>query len=823
MISFELGGDSLLGTQFISQLNRALGSRLSLHDFFEQPRISALAACLEPATSTSRFVSGHSSNDETIEGEAPPHRLALDPHSDDVFRDAALGRRPGPVRAVPPARSRPDRDPERSFEPAVEALARLVETGFQTRPSDVRAPGRLHRPDEIPLSFAQRRLWFLDRLEGSNPAHTIPIALRLTGGLDTAALTAALGDVVARHESLRTVFPETQGSPRQLILEPGAARPRLAVTPVSEAELDQKLTDAARQGIDLASDLPLRAHLFVLGPQEHVLLLVLHHIASDGWSLAPLGRDLATAYRARCRQQAPDLPPLPVQYADFTLWQYDVLGREDDPDSAIARQLEFWTQTLKGLPDQLDLPTDRPRPAVSSHRGDSVAVNINLALHGGLLALARENQASLFMVLQAGLAALLTRLGAGTDIPIGSPIAGRTDSALDDLVGFFVNTLVLRTDTAGNPSFRDLIRRVRAVDLAAYEHQDLPFERLVEVLNPARSLARHPLFQVMLAFQNTDTLSLDLAGVSVTSEPLRRTGANVRPLTRPDSHARRRHLGRIVGHSRIQHRSVPSRHGGNYRGPPPAFARGRGRRPGPADRPAGHSDARRAPHDSERLEQHRPRGWPLLLPQLFADQATRTPDAVAAMCGEQVLSYAELDARANQLAHHLQSLSVGPDSVVGIFVDRSLDMLIGLLGVLKAGGAYLPLDPSHPAERLAYILADARTSVLLTQAALRVRLPAHAAYVVCLDADAAAINVRSTTAPAVAIHPGTLLMSSIPLARPVSRRELSWSMAAWPTSCAACGTWASLIVMIVLWPSPRSHSTSRRLRSFCPSSPARAS
>ena len=399
--------------------------------------------------------------------------------------------------------------------PVVEALARHVETGVQTRP----APGKRGRPDEIPLSFAQRRLWFLDRLEGPNPTYTIPIALRLAGELDTDALAAALGDVVARHESLRTVFPETQGSPRQLILEPGAARPRLAVTPVSEAELDQKLTDAARQGIDLASELPLRAHLFALGPQEHVLLLVLHHIASDGWSLAPLGRDLATAYRARCRQQAADLPPLPVQYADFTLWQYDVLGREDDPDSAIARQLAFWTQTLKGLPDQLDLPTDRPRPAVSSHRGDSVAVNIDLALHARLLALARENQASLFMVLHAGLAALLTRLGAGTDIPIGSPIAGRADSALDDLVGFFVNTLVLRTDTAGSPSFRDLIRRVRAADLAAYEHQDLPFERLVEVLNPTRSLARHPLFQVMLAFEHNVDVRFDVPDLSATWQP----------------------------------------------------------------------------------------------------------------------------------------------------------------------------------------------------------------------------------------------------------------------------------------------------------------
>ena len=285
--------------------------------------------------------------------------------------------------------------------------------------------------------------------------------MRLTGALDRAALEAALGDLVARHESLRTIFPDTHGTPQQRILEASAARPRLAVTEVSETALPQALSAKAQQGFDLARELPLRAHLFALGEREHVLLLLLHHIAGDGWSLAPLARDLGRAYAARRAGVAPEVAALPVQYADYTLWQHEVLGSEEDPESAIARQLAFWTKTLEDIPDQIELPSDRPRPAVASHRGASVPFTLAPELHSRLVSLARSSGASLFMVLQAGLAALLTRLGAGNDIVIGSPIAGRTDSALDDLVGFFINTLVLRTDTSGNPSFRELLARVR--------------------------------------------------------------------------------------------------------------------------------------------------------------------------------------------------------------------------------------------------------------------------------------------------------------------------------------------------------------------------
>ena len=388
------------------------------------------------------------------------------------------------------------------------------------------------RPADIALSYAQRRLWFLERLEGTSGTYLIPMAVRLTGALDREALQAALGDLVERHESLRTIVPDRLGVPRQVVLEPSQARPALQIVAAGEAGLTETglaaaLTAAASRGFELSRETPLRAHLFELGRDEagqdqQVLLILLHHIAGDGWSLDPLWRDLAALYRARHDGVPAALSPLPVQYADYTLWQRAVLGEESDEASAIARQLAFWKTALDGLPEQIELPTDRPRPAVSSHRGGHLPLVIPAGLHGQLAGLAQRSGASLFMVLQAALAGLLSRLGGGTDIAIGSPIAGRTDAALDELIGFFVNTLVLRTDLSGQPSFDQLIGRVRSANLAAYAHQDLPFERLVEVLNPARSLSRHPLFQVMLAFETQTPCAgpLDLAGLTAVPQPI---------------------------------------------------------------------------------------------------------------------------------------------------------------------------------------------------------------------------------------------------------------------------------------------------------------
>ncbi|WP_054010856.1 non-ribosomal peptide synthetase [Arthrobacter sp. ERGS1:01] len=358
---------------------------------------------------------------------------------------------------------------------------------------------RQGRPSPLPLSHAQRRLWFLNRFDPSSGAYNIPVALTLTGPLDVDALGRAINDVVARHESLRTVFAFNDGEPEQRILAPAGAAVPLAAVQTTREHLDHAVRTASSRGFDLTTELPLRAALFQLEPRDHVLLLTLHHIAADGWSLAPLARDLSTAYSARAGNTHPDFTPLPVQYADYSLWQRAELGSEDDPQSPIARQLAFWKAELDGSPEELALPFDHARGTRTGQWASAaVPVRIDGATHERLTALARDHNASLFMVFQAAFAALLTKLGAGTDIPVGTPVAGRPDTALDELVGFFVNTVVLRTNTSNNPTAAELLDAVRFTNLRAYANQDAPFERVVEELNPTRSQQRHPLFQVML-------------------------------------------------------------------------------------------------------------------------------------------------------------------------------------------------------------------------------------------------------------------------------------------------------------------------------------
>ncbi|MFD4014590.1 condensation domain-containing protein [Streptomyces albidoflavus] len=395
------------------------------------------------------------------------------------------------------------------------SLMKVIDDSEGTRPLLVRH----ERMGLIPSSFAQQRLWFFNQFEGAGATYNLPFAVRLRGVVDRGALRAALVDVVMRHESLRTVFVDVAGVPWQRIMGEGEFELPLRVVGVSEAGLDAELSAAAGLGFDLAVDMPVKAWLFELGPRDQVLMLVMHHIAVDGWSLAPLSRDLATAYSARLEGRAPSWEPLPAQYADYALWQRELLGEETQEGSIAHTQLGHWRKALAGAPDELALPLDRPRPAVSSYRGDRVPITLDAELHQELTLLARQTGTSLFMVLQAGLTVLLTRLGAGHDIVIGAPTAGRTDEALHDLVGFFVNTLVLRVDTSGNPTFRTLLDRVRETDLDAFSHQDIPFDRLVEHLNPPRSTARHPLFQVMMVLQKFGP-GLQLSGVHVTEHHL---------------------------------------------------------------------------------------------------------------------------------------------------------------------------------------------------------------------------------------------------------------------------------------------------------------
>ncbi|MEU0009352.1 amino acid adenylation domain-containing protein [Streptomyces sp. NPDC006314] len=596
--------------------------------------------------------------------------------------------------------------------PTPALLAGRLRPGTRSRTERI-AVRPLPRPERPPLSGAQRRLWFLDRLEGPNPTYNEQVAFRLTGPVDTTALRAALRDVVARHEPLRTLFPDDGGEPYQKILGPDAVRLELPVHRTTEAELPGALHDAVAAPFGLATEPPFRAVLFALAPDTHVLLLVMHHIASDGWSLRPLAADLATAYRARLAGSGPDWPALPVQYADHALWQRRLLGRPDDPDSLGARQLAYWTHTLKGLPEALPLPTDRPRPAKATHRSGSVTLDWDAELHRALVTLAREHDCTLFMVVQAGLAAVLTRLGAGEDIPIGTVVAGRDDPALDDLVGFFVNTLVLRTDTSGDPSFRDLLARVYATDLAAFDHQDLPFDHVVEALNPVRVTGRQPLFQVLLAFQNNADAHWEFGPTVMRTEDVAPAAAKF-------------DLALSVGERHDD--GAPAGLQGRLEYSADLFDAGTAEtllarllhvlRSAVADPdlPIGRHDLAVSEERGSVLVAAEAPGAPARpLLELFEERAETAPDATAVVFGAERVSYAELNARANRLAHVLADRGAGPEAVVASALDRSVELIVAVLAVLKTGAAHLPVDPGYPAQRIAHILDDAVPALLLSR------------------------------------------------------------------------------------------------------------
>ncbi|MFF1918935.1 amino acid adenylation domain-containing protein, partial [Streptomyces sp. NPDC058239] len=491
-------------------------------------------------------------------------------------------------------------------------------------------------------------------------------------------------------------------------------------------DVASEVADVTGTGFDLERDLPWRVRLLEVADaaDEWVLVMVAHHIAADGWSMAPLAKDLSEAYAARCQGAAPVWDALPVQYADYTLWQREVLGSEDDLGSVVAGQVAFWREALAGLPEQLELPVDFPRPAVASHEGGSVGLRVPAEVHARLVELSRSCGASVFMTVQAALAVLLSKMGAGEDIPIGTPVAGRTDDALDDLVGFFVNTLVLRTDVAGDPTFREVVERVREADLDAFAHQDVPFERLVEVLNPARSMARHPLFQVMFTFQSVADPELGLPGLSVRPESVQGAVAKFDlSFSLGEIHDGDGEPAGLEG--QLDYRTDLFAEG-TVRGLAERLVRVLEAVVAAPDRLVRDIDVLGVDEREQILTtwNDTAREAPdATLPELFQTQVAKTPDALAVVGGGVELSYVELNERANRLARHLVGCGAGPERLVAVALPRSADLVVALLAVLKSGAGYVPVDPEYPLDRIAYMLQDAQPVLVLTDAATAGLLP----------------------------------------------------------------------------------------------------
>lgn len=582
-----------------------------------------------------------------------------------------------------------------------------------------------------PVSFNQQRLWFFEQLNPGSPVYNTPLAYRVTGQLNVMALEQSLGEIVRHHEALRTTFATVDGKPVQVISpEVSLTMPLVDLQEVPQQQRQAKaarvVTEEAQRPVDLAQGSLLRVKLLRLSEQEHVLLLVLHHIVCDDLSLSVFVQELAALYEAFSTGKPSPLPELPIQYADFAVWQRQQLQGE-----VLESQLDYWKQQLGGSLSPLELPTDYPRPLVQTYRGARQSLELPKNLKRALRALSQREGVSLFMTLLTAFKALLYRYTDQEDIIVGSPIANRNRGEVEGLIGFFVNTLVMRTYLGDNPSFRELLSRVREVVLGAYAHQDLPFEKLVEELQPKRDLSRSPLFQVMFAFQDAQMPVLELS--SLTLKPLEIDNQTAEfDLTLSLVETEQGLTGFFEYNTDLFDATTITRMLGHFQ----TMLAGVAADPNkclcdlPLLTPAERHQLLVEWNDTQT-------DYPkdACIHQLFEAQVERTPDAPAVVFEDSVLTYRELNCRANCLAHHLQKLGVGPEVLVGICVERSLEMVFGLLGILKAGGAYVPLDPVYPQERLAFMLEDAQVPVLLTQQRFVEGFPKSRVKIICLDSD----------------------------------------------------------------------------------------
>ncbi len=573
----------------------------------------------------------------------------------------------------------------------------------------------------IPLSPVQQRLWFLNQAE-PGPAYNVTHRIRLTGVPDPDVLRAALADLVARHAPLRTTYPAQDGRPHQLIHPAEQTAPELTLLDCRPEDAPTAVDKFRETVFDLSVDLPIRAMLLRTGPEESLLVLLLHHIAVDGASTRPMLRDLARAYAARSRGAAPDFPPLPVQYADYAEWQWEVLGSKDDPYSVLSEQLRFWSESLAGVPESIRLPADRSLPAVPTHRAGTVAVHCPATFGRAVAGLARSCGTTTFVVVQAAIAVLLTGCGAGTDITIGVPITGRAEEALDELVGFFVNTLVIRIDTAGGPAFRTLLEQVRTYNANAYGHQDVPFERVVEHLNPVRSGATNPLFRVNLSPTSDHPENLKFGDMD--AELVAGFSGTVKFDLSFDITEHRGADGELTGFEFTLDYAVDLFDRDTAQALVERLVRVLHEVVADPDRPIDRVDQLTA-SERDRLAEwgtSTATGSPRPLHTLFERTAAEFPDSPAILFEDRILSYAELNRAANRLARVLVARGSGPERIVALRLPRSVELIVALLAVAKTGAAFLPIDPEYPEQRISFMLRDTDPVLVLTTDAVAGRM-----------------------------------------------------------------------------------------------------